>query len=78
MKLKITKRTIETILWLLGQLITLMKQVSKDNKGSEFGEVFSKSADAFLDARFGMLIMKNEKMKEDNEQEKNEENTKGN
>ena len=78
MKVKITKRTIETILWLLGQLITLMKQVSKDNKGSEFGEVFKKTADAFTDARFGMLIMKNEKMKEDNEQEKNEENTKGN
>ena len=78
MKLKITKRTIETILWLLGQLITLMKQVSKDNKGSEFGEVFKKTADAFTDERFGMLIMKNEKMKEDNEQEKNEENTKGN
>lgn len=78
MKVKITKRTIETILWLLGQLITLMKQVSKDNKGNEFGEVFKKSADAFLDARFGMLIMKNVKMKEDNGKEKNKENTKGN
>lgn len=78
MKLKITKRTIETILWLLGQLITLMKQVSKDNKGSEFGEVFNKSADAFFDARFGMLIIKKDKMYEDNGKEKNEENTKGN
>lgn len=78
MRVKITKRTIETILWLLGQLITLMKQVSKDNKGSEFGEVFSKSADAFLDARYGMLIIKKDKMYEDNGKEKNEENTKGN
>lgn len=78
MKLKITKGTIETILWLLGQLITLMKQVSKDNKGSEIGEVFNKSADAFLDARYGMLIIKKDKMYQDNGKEKNEENTKGN
>lgn len=78
MKVKITKRTIETILWLLGQLITLMKQVSKDNKGSEIGEVFNKSADAFLDARYGMLFIKKEKIYEDNGKEKNKENTKGN
>ena len=77
MKIKITKRTIETILWLLGQLITLMKQVSKDNKGSVIGELFSKSADAFLDARYGMLIIKKEKIYEDNGKEKNKENTKG-
>lgn len=77
MKVKITKRTIETILWLLGQLITLMKQVSKDNKGSEIGEVFKKSADAFLDARYGMLFIKKEKIYEDNGKEKNKENTKG-
>ncbi len=77
MKVKITKRTIETILWLLGQLITLMKQVSKDNKGSEIGEVFNKSADAFLDARYGMLFIKKEKIYEDNGKEKNKENTKG-
>ena len=78
MKVKITKRTIETILWLLGQLITLMKQVSKDNKGSEFGEVFNKSADALLDAKYGMLIIKKDKMYQDNGKEKNKENTKGN
>lgn len=78
MKVKITKRTIETILWLLGQLITLMKQVSKDNKGSEFGEVFSKTADAFLEARYGMLFLKEGKKYEDNGKEKNKENTKGN
>ena len=90
MKIKITRRTIETILWLLGQLITLMKQVSKDNKGSELGELFEKTADAFMDARAGVLIlkndfilknnyiMKNKKMKKDNEQEKDKQNTKGN
>lgn len=78
MKVKITKRTIETILWLLGQLITLMKKVSKDNKGSEFGEVFSKSADAFLDVRYSMLILQKQKKIEDNGKEKNKENTKGN
>lgn len=77
MKIKITKRTIETILLLLGQLITLMKQVSKDNKGSEYGEVFSKTADAFLDARCGMLFLKEAKKYEDNGKEKNKENTKG-
>ena len=78
MKIKITKRTIETILWLLGQLITLTRQVSKDNKGSEIGEVFEKSTDAFLGCRWGMLIIKNNKGSEDNGKEKNEENTKGN
>lgn len=78
MKIKITKRTIETILWLLGQLITLMKQVSKDNKGSEFGEIFKKTANAFTEARAGMLILKMAENKEDNGKEKNEENTKGN
>lgn len=78
MKIKITKRTIETILWLLGQLITLTRQVSKDNKGSEIGEVFEKSTDAFLGCRWGMLIIKNKKGNEDNGKEKNEENTKGN
>lgn len=78
MKLKITKRTIETVLWLLGQLITLMKQVSKDNKGSEFGEVFIKGADAFLDTKIAMLIIKRDKMYEEYEKEKDKENTKGN
>lgn len=77
MKIKITKGTIETILWLLGQLITLMKQVSKDNKGSEIGEVFDKSADAFLDAKYGVLFIKKAKMYQDNGKEKNKENTKG-
>lgn len=76
MKVKITKRTIETILWLLGQLITLTKQVSKENKGSEIGEVFENSADAFLGCKWGMLIIKNKKRKEDNEEGK-QKNTKG-
>ena len=78
MKIKITKRTIETILWLLGQLITLTRQVSKDNKGSEIGEVFEKSTDAFLGCRWGIQVIKNIKRSEDNGKEKNEENTKGN
>ena len=78
MKLKITKGTIETILWLLGQLITLTRQVSKDNKGSEIGEVFEKSTDAFLGCRWGIQVIKNIKRSEDNGKEKNEENTKGN
>ncbi len=78
MKIKITKRTIETILWLLGQLITLTRQVSKDNKGSEIGEVFEKSTDAFLGCRWGIQVIKNIKRSEDNGKEKNEDNTKGN
>ena len=77
MKIKITKRTIETILWLLGQLITLTRQVSKDNKGSEIGEVFEKSTDAFLGCRWGIQVIKNIKRSEDNGKEKNEDNTKG-
>lgn len=77
MKVKITKRTIETILWLLGQLITLTRQISKENKGSEIGEIFKKSTDAFLGCRWGMLVIKNMKRSEDNGKEKNEENTKG-
>lgn len=67
MKIKITKRTIETILWLLGQLITLMRQVSKDNKGSEFGEVFKKGANSLLKAKKEISFMKIIKMKEGNE-----------
>ena len=78
MKIKITKRTIETILWLLGQLITLTRQVSKDNKGSEIGEIFEKSTDAFLGCRWGIQVLKNIKRSEDNGKEKNEDNTKGN
>ena len=78
MKVKITKKTIETILWLLGQLITLTRQISKENKGSEIGEVFEKSTDAFLGCRWGMLCIKNIKRSEDNEERKNKENTKGN
>lgn len=78
MKIKITKRTIETILWLLGQLITLTRQISKENKGSEIGEVFEKSTDAFLGCRWGMLAIKNMKRSEDNEEKVSKENTKGN
>lgn len=78
MKVKITKRTIETILWLLGQLITLMKQVSKDNKDSDIGEIFEKANDAFLGCRWGMLLIKNKKRSEDNEEKVSKENTKGN
>ncbi len=76
MKIKITKRTIETILWLLGQLITLTRQVSKENKGSEIGEIFENSTDAFLGCRFGMLVIKNKKKKEEYEEEK-QKNSKG-
>lgn len=78
MKIKITKRTIETILWLLGQLITLTKQVSKENKGSEIGEIFENSADAFLGCRWGMLVIKNKKRSEDNEEKVSKKNPKGN
>lgn len=77
MKVKITKRTIETILWLLGQLITLMRHVSKDNKDNEFGEVFKKGADGFLKAKNVISSLKMLKIKEYNE-EKNKQNTKGN
>lgn len=78
MKIKITKRTIETILWLLGQLITLTRQISKENKGSEIGEIFEKSTDAFLGCRWEMLNIKNKKMIEDNGEKFSKENTKGN
>ena len=71
MKVKITKGTLETILWLLGQLITLMKQVSKDNKDNEFGEIFKKGANSFLKAKNVLSLMKMLKKKEDNEQEEN-------
>lgn len=78
MKLKITKGTIETILWLLGQLITLTRQISKENKGSEIGEIFEKSTDAFLGCRLGMLVIKNMKRIEYNGEKFSKENTKGN
>ena len=78
MKIKITKGTIETILWLLGQLITLMRQVSKDNKDNEFCEIFKKAADSLLKARKEISFMKMIKVKEDNEQTKNKHNPKGN
>lgn len=78
MKIKISIKTIETILWLLGQLITLMKQVSKDNKDNEFGEIFKEGSNSFLKIKNELSLYKMLKKKEDNEQEKNKENTKGN
>ena len=74
MKLKINKQTIETILWLLGQLITLIRNISKDNKDNEFGKEFDNVAEGFSNAKFNMLHLKKIKMEEDHEQKKNERN----
>lgn len=78
MKIKITKGTIETVLWLLGQLITLMKQISKDNKDNEFGEVFTQASNVFLNAKCDFLTLKITKKRKDYGKEKDKENTKGN
>lgn len=45
MKIKLNKSTISTILWLLGEIITLFRQIHKDNKENELGEAFGSFAD---------------------------------
>lgn len=45
MKIKLDKRTIKTILWLLGEIITIFRQVHKDNKENEMGEAFGSFAE---------------------------------
>lgn len=78
MKLKITKRTIETILWLLGQFITLMRQIAKDNKNNEYEELAMKCAENFSEDKRTILRLKKLKKEEDHEEKVSKENTKGN
>lgn len=45
MKIKLDKTTISTILWLLGELISLFRNISKENKGNGLDHAFGKAAD---------------------------------
>lgn len=78
MKPKINKRTIETILWLLGQLITVIREVAKNNKGSKDGDDLAKTANNVNILRKQFLMLKIYKDITGYEQEKTEKNTKGN
>lgn len=78
MQLKINKRTIETILWLLGQLITLLRAISKENKDNKYGEVFNQSAECYSNARLGMLNLKKKIKEEDHEKKEDKRKAKGN
>lgn len=77
MKPKINKRAIETILWLLGQLITVIREVAKNNKGTKDGEDLAKTANNVNILRKQFLMLKIYKDITGYEQEKNKENTKG-
>lgn len=45
MKIKLDKTTISTILWLLGELISFFRNISKENKGNGLEHAFAKAAD---------------------------------
>lgn len=78
MKLKINKQTIEIVLWLLGQLITVLRQISKDNKGSEDGNAFARSAHNVNDLRKMFIMIKQIKNLESHEQKEIGKDAKGN
>ena len=59
MKLKIDKKTIETILWLLGQLITLIRKISEDNKGDNVAKNCDKIAADLNKLKFSFAALKN-------------------
>ncbi len=78
MKLKINKQTIEIVLWLLGQLITVLRQISKDNKGSEDGNAFARSANNVNVLRKMFIMIKQIKNLESHEQKEIGKDAKGN
>ena len=78
MKPKINKRTIETILWLLGQLITLIREVAKNNKGTKDGEDLFKTANNVNILRKQFLTLKIYNELTGYGKEENKQNTKGN
>ena len=68
MKFKINKKAIETALWLLGELITVLRQMSKDNKGTIAEKDFDSATHSVEQARSYFRIIK--KLKREEEEEK--------